>query len=138
MIKRGDQMFPERLRALRKGRGLSLPALAAQLNREIDDGHPNTGPQIGSWERGTNTPSYLEVRKLAAFFGVSVDYLSGYQPTAIELENLFVGETQLHFNGQALTAKERAEVYALIKGYLHGRNDRDRVQSPDEVTLPLE
>lgn len=131
-------MFPERLRALRKGRGLSLPALAAQLNREIDDGHLNTGPQIGSWERGTNTPSYLEVRKLAAFFGVSVDYLSGFQPAAVELEDLFAGETQLRFNGKTLTAKERAELYALIKGYLHGRDDRDRVQSPAEVTLPLE
>ena len=138
MIKRGDQMFPERLRALRKGRGLSLPALAAQLNREIDDGHPNTGPQIGSWERGTNTPSYLEVRKLATFFGVSVDYLSGFQPATVELEDLFAGETQLRFNGKTLTAKERAELYALIKGYLHGWDDRDRVQSPDEVTLPLE
>ncbi|MFK5676156.1 MULTISPECIES: helix-turn-helix domain-containing protein [unclassified Ligilactobacillus] len=138
MIKRGDWMFPERLRALRKGRGLSLPALATQLNRDIDDGHPNTGPQIGSWERGTNTPSYLEVRKLATFFGVSVDYLSGYQPTTVELEDLFVGETQLHFNGHALTVKERTEVYALIKGYLHGRNDRGKRQSSDEVTLPLE
>ena len=131
-------MFPERLRALRKGRGLSLPALAAQLNREIDDGHPNTGPQIGSWERGTNTPSYVEVRKLATFFGVSVDYLSGFQPAAVELEDLFVGEIRLRFNGKALTANERAEVYALIKGYLHGRDSRDTMQSANEVTLPLE
>lgn len=63
-------MFPEKLRALRTGRGLSLAGLAKEMN-EMEKGKQekkNTGPQIGSWERGVNTPSYLEIIKLCRFF----------------------------------------------------------------------
>nr|WP_252894936.1 helix-turn-helix transcriptional regulator [Liquorilactobacillus satsumensis] len=72
-------MFPEQLKALRTGRGLTLAELAAKLNTMDDkiSQRPNTGPQIGSWERGINTPSYLDVYRLARFFGVSLDFMVG-------------------------------------------------------------
>ena len=57
-------MFAERLRALRQGRNMTLTELARELSKMTPDERPNTGPQIGSWERGVNTPSYIEVHKV--------------------------------------------------------------------------
>ena len=68
-------MLSDRLRALRLGAGLSLSELAQALN-EMDVSYSRrnkTISQIGKWERGTTTPSYLEVRQLAEFFHVSLD-----------------------------------------------------------------
>lgn len=137
-------MFPERLRALRKGRGLSLPELAAALNQSLAD-YPreraNTAPQIGSWERGVNAPSYIEMMKLADYFEVSLDFLTGRQYTEIELDDLFTSNAQLNFNGHSLTINEKTEIYGIIKGYLRGKeNNHQRNNSPQstEMTLPLD
>ena len=71
-------MFPERLRALRKGQNLTLNELAQALNEHLGPGErPNTPTQIGNWERGIRNPSFVEVRKVAEFFDVSMDYLCG-------------------------------------------------------------
>ena len=71
-------MFPERLRALRKGQKITLKELATHLNENLGPNEkPNTASQIGNWERGIRTPSYVEARKLAEFFDVSLDYLTG-------------------------------------------------------------
>ena len=55
-------MFPERLRALRHGKHITLEVLAQELNELFPDENPNTANQIGNWERGIRTPSYLEVK----------------------------------------------------------------------------
>ncbi|GAY72147.1 transcriptional regulator, xre family [Lentilactobacillus kosonis] len=57
-------MFSERLRALRTGQHLTLEGLAKELNTMFptDEQHENTPAQIGNWERGVRTPSYLEVQ----------------------------------------------------------------------------
>lgn len=61
-------MFPERLRALRKGQNLTLNELAQALNEHLGPGErPNTPTQIGNWERGIRNPSFVEVRKVAEF-----------------------------------------------------------------------
>lgn len=138
-------MFPERLRALRKGRGLSLTELAQELNKSLVD-YPrertNTGPQIGSWERGVNAPSYIEMMKLADFFHVSLDYLAGRQLTEVELDDLFISEAQLNFNGYRLSKNEKIEIYGIIKGFLHGQAQRKSSSHPSddngELTLPLD
>lgn len=135
-------MFPERLRALRQGRGLSLPELADALNQSLTD-YPrersNTGPQIGSWERGVNAPSYIEMMKLADYFDVSLDFLTGREYTEIELDDLFVSTAKLNFDGHQLSSKDKMAIYGMIKGYLHGKQletNHERVQS-GEMTLPL-
>lgn len=138
-------MFPERLRALRKGCGLSLTELAQELNNSLAD-YPrertNTGPQIGSWERGVNAPSYIELMKLADFFNVSLDYLAGRQFTEVELDDLFISETQLNLNGYRLSKSEKIEIYGIIKGFLRGEAQRKTKSRPsnvnDELTLPLD
>lgn len=135
-------MFPERLRALRMGKNLSLPELAKQLNKvnDVEQTHKNTGPQIGSWERGTNTPSYIEVRKLANFFNVSLDYLVGQKYQEIDLDDVFASSARLEFAGKTLNASERYEIYALIKGYLRGKyplESNKEYENLEEIHLDL-
>ncbi|KRL05674.1 helix-turn-helix domain-containing protein [Liquorilactobacillus oeni] len=137
-------MFPEQLKALRTGRGLTLAELAARLNKmdtETDE-RPNTGPQIGSWERGINTPSYLEVYKLARFFNVSLDFMVGRNSQVLDLSDIFALNNQLVLEGHRLSGKERAAVYGIVKGYLQGKHfqkSKDNDNLADEsVTLPLD
>ena len=63
-------MFPERMRALRMGRGLTLEQLAQELN-QMNVSYKqkkNTRSQLSKWECGVNTPTYLDIRQLAEFF----------------------------------------------------------------------
>lgn len=57
------------LKVLRQERGWSQQTLADQLGV--------TGHTVMRWEAGTNSPQLKDVRKLAAFFQVSVAYLIG-------------------------------------------------------------
>lgn len=136
-------MFPVRLRALRQGRGLSLSRLAKELNQVMDqkEERPNTGHQIGMWERGVNTPSYLEVVKLADFFNVSLDFLIGRDYHDLEIEDVFASNSRLKFDGKTLDTSDRNAVYGMIKGYLRAKYppvDEPRNSADDQVTLPLE
>ena len=54
-------MFPERLRALRKGQKITLKELAEHLNQNLGPNEkPNTASQIGNWERGIRTAGGAE------------------------------------------------------------------------------
>lgn len=57
------------LRVLRQERGWSQQFLADQLSV--------TGHTVMRWEAGSNSPQLKDVRKLAAFFEVSVAFLVG-------------------------------------------------------------
>ena len=125
--KDGDHMFSERLRALRTGQHLTLDGLASELNKMFptDKQHENTPAQIGNWERGVRTPSYLEVQKLAKYFDVTMDYITGLsENTTYDLGRLFISDKDLTFNGQTISSADRYEVYQLISGYLHGKENR--------------
>ncbi len=63
--------FPERLKELREGKGLSQIQLAKKLNNEI------TNSAIAMWETNQRVPNLLAVILLAQFFDVSIDYLAG-------------------------------------------------------------
>ncbi|GKT03651.1 helix-turn-helix domain-containing protein [Furfurilactobacillus entadae] len=119
-------MFPERLRAIRRGRHITLDQLANALNQNLTPSEkPNTASQIGNWERGIRTPSYIEVRKLSEFFDVSLDYLTGKaELDEYDLGRLFLSGKRLTFNNDTLSSQDRYEVYQLIEGYMHGRESR--------------
>ncbi|MGV0168254.1 helix-turn-helix domain-containing protein [Furfurilactobacillus sp. WILCCON 0119] len=119
-------MFPERLRAIRRGRHITLDQLADALNQNLTPSEkPNTASQIGNWERGIRTPSYIEVRKLSEFFDVSLDYLTGKaELDEYDLGRLFLSGKRLTFNNDTLSSQDRYEVYQLIEGYMHGRESR--------------
>lgn len=119
-------MFPERLRALRKGRKITLKELASALNEHLGPGEKkNTPSQIGNWERGIRTPNYIEARKLAEFFDVSLDYLTGKTDrNDVDLAKLFFSSKDLSFNRRPLSSEDRYEIFQLIDGYMQGRTHR--------------
>ena len=61
--------LPEKLMQLRICRGLTQKALAHSL-------HCSTGT-ISNYENGVHSPDYDTLLELAAFYGVSTDYLLG-------------------------------------------------------------
>jgi len=128
-------MFPERLRALRRGQHITLEQLATGLNQHLteEDDHPNTASQIGNWERGVRTPSFVEIRKLAEYFDVTMDYLAGKtERDAYDLGRLFLSGKQLSFNRDVLSGQDRYEIYQLIDGYLHGKEHRGTDTQPNQ------
>ncbi|AKP64685.1 XRE family transcriptional regulator [Levilactobacillus koreensis JCM 16448] len=128
-------MFSERLRALRRGQHITLEQLATGLNEHSvgPDDHPNTASQIGNWERGIRTPSFLEVRKLAEYFDVTMDYLTGKaERDEYDLGRLFLSGKQLSFNRELLSGRDRYEIYQLIDGYLHGKENRYTSAEPNQ------
>lgn len=70
-----DNEFPQRLKALRIARDLSMEMLALDLNTKYAL-RINKGT-ISRWENGESDPSISYVVKLADYFNVSVDYLIG-------------------------------------------------------------
>jgi len=60
-----------RLKELREEQGISQE----QLGKEIGF-KPNT---ISNWERGTRDPDVATIKKLCDFFGVTADYLLGFE-----------------------------------------------------------
>lgn len=67
-------MFPQRLKELRRARGLSQVALAKELNL--------TQQAVGKWETGRSQPDPDTLRRLADFFDTTVDYLLDRSDTA--------------------------------------------------------
>lgn len=61
--------FGSRLRALREGKGLKQEPLAKMLNL--------TQSTIAYYESDTKQPTYVTLKRLADFFGVTTDYLLG-------------------------------------------------------------
>lgn len=124
-------MFPERLRALRRGQKITLKELAQALNEHLGpDEKPNTPSQIGNWERGIRTPSYIEARKLAEFFDVSMDYLCGKtERDEHDLAKMFFSNQDLLFENTVLTSQDHYEIFQLINGYLQGRNHRNETDT---------
>lgn len=122
-------MFPERLRALRRGQKMTLAQLAAALNQmptADKTTRQNTAAQIGNWERDLRTPSYLEVRKLAEFFNVTTDYLSGKSDQEeYDLGRIFLSGKPLTFNQEQLSSEDRYELFQLMDGYLQHRVSTD-------------
>ncbi|KGO31625.1 helix-turn-helix domain-containing protein [Oenococcus alcoholitolerans] len=119
-------MFPERLRALRRGKGITLKQLARALNKNLAKGESkNTESQIGNWERGERNPNYLEVKKLADYFDVSMDYLVGrYNSDQLDLAKAMITSSKLTYNDTPLDNNDKYEILQLISGYLHARGRR--------------
>ncbi|GAB2028240.1 helix-turn-helix domain-containing protein [Lactovum odontotermitis] len=69
-------MVTNRLKELRKERGLTLKKLSTELAKT---GVKAADGQLSFWENGTRAPRKNETwEKIASFFGVSTSYLLGY------------------------------------------------------------
>lgn len=68
----GDmKIFAERLRELRTEKGLSMKQLAKALNV--------TDAAISNWENDINEPKITYLKVICLYFGVSADYLLGFE-----------------------------------------------------------
>jgi len=132
-------MFPDRLRELRKGRNITLETLAEEMNKHLEPGQkPNTAAQIGNWERGDRSPSYIEVRKLADFFNVSMDFLVGRAMSEkTDLSLLFLSGKEIDFNGKPLTDQQRFDIFQNVNSYLNpvSHTPEDDVRSNHQESL---
>ena len=132
-------MFPDRLRELRKGRNITLETLAEEMNKHLEPGQkPNTAAQIGNWERGDRSPSYIEVRKLADFFNVSMDFLVGRAMSEkTDLSLLFLSGKEIDFNGKPLTDQQRFDIFQYVNSYLNpvSYTPEDDVRSNHQESL---
>ena len=119
-------MFPERMRALRMGRGLTLEQLAQELNQMnvSYNQKKNTRSQLSKWECGVNTPTYLDIRQLAEFFDVSTDYLCGRAIKKVDLVETLASSADVCFGVQKLDTKEKGAIYAIHIRFLKGRKER--------------
>ncbi|MCI7472096.1 MAG: helix-turn-helix domain-containing protein [Clostridiales bacterium] len=84
----------QRIEALRNEKGLSRPALAAEL------GFPKNA--VEKYETGRATPTKDQQEKMAAYFGVSLFYLRGESGDRTRQEDWMSG---------GLTAAEEEQVY---------------------------
>ena len=71
-------MFGERIKELRKNKGLS--------QEELGEYFSISGPAVSKWESGLSEPDNLTLIKLSNFFGVSTDYLLGKSDLIAEKE----------------------------------------------------
>lgn len=84
MKNEGSLVTGARLRALRKGRGLTMAELAEELNKISESVISKS--TISMWENGNREPMLSSIKLLASFFSVSPAYLMGmtddmYEPT---------------------------------------------------------
>lgn len=71
--------FEERLKELRKEKGLTQNELAAMLS--------TTDDSIYSWEKGRSQPSIEMLKRICNCFSVSADYLIGLEDESGAKEN---------------------------------------------------
>lgn len=72
-------MLGERIAELRKSKGISQEELADVL--------VTSRQAISKWERGESDPDVARLKDLAVYFGVSIDYLLGYDVETTSVNN---------------------------------------------------
>lgn len=94
-------LFGDRLKELRKERNLTQEDIGNLCNVA-----KNT---VSSWEKNINQPNFEIVKKLAQYFGVSIDFLFGYNINninTIEKINQTLREANLINNDEELKEEE--------------------------------
>lgn len=100
-MKRGVIMNGNKLRALREKKGLLQKELANEIGISTST--------IGMYEQGRREPDFETVKKLANYFGVSIDYLAD-------------NESKL-FNDEELKEKEILKRSLINAGYMKENED---------------
>lgn len=117
-------MIGKRLRRLRLARGLSLEALAAELEGMV------TKQALSKYETGKATPSPAVLARLAFTFGVKAAELF----TEPEIEVEFPG-----YRKQAkLSRKEQERMESIITEEMQRRVRLQKLIGDDKVTLPIQ
>lgn len=101
--------FASRLTNLREGRNWSKTDAAKQL------GIPRT--TYYNYEYGKREPDFDTLKKIAALYHVSIDYLLGKNNKAKSTDLAEMLDAAESFDGKPMTAHDRE----IIKAYLEGR-----------------
>lgn len=83
--------FGDRIRKLRKQKGLTLQQLSDDLHDQFpakDKKNSFTKGKLSNWENNKSEPIAKTVSQLATYFGVSMDYLIGLEDDIVPLENI--------------------------------------------------
>jgi len=112
--------FGRKLRQLRKQRGLS----AEELGKKI--GAAKT--TIFGYEQGYRIPDMITIRKIAEYFGVTVDYLVGVdqEPPSHNIREV-LSRSDLTWDGVPLTEEELKEVRDFLSWVI-----RDKIPDWEE------
>mgnify|MGYP001943276005 FL=1 len=107
-----------RLRQLREERKWTMRELADRA-----DLHPST---IANFENGRRLPSIKTLNRMAAVFGVSVDFIVGEEAGKEERDLAILAETgPLFFKGERLTEDERKKVAEYASFLISRRENSD-------------
>lgn len=110
-----------RLRELRKERGMKQIELCQHLG--VSQGN------LSNWETGVYEPDTYYLKKIADFFGVTVDYLLGRSdsrtaplPSDSVIEYPVIGSVRAGMGG-SVVSEETGETRPIAASALHGRPD---------------
>ncbi len=101
------------IKILRVEKGLTQDQLAKEINL--------TQTAVSQWEIGRNTPDSHVAKKLAEYFGVSLDYLLGrtkyrnssYYENNFNDSNSIQGSSSVTINGNTEISKEETEILRI-------------------------
>ncbi len=103
-------MFSQRLKQLRKEKGITQDKLAKHFNLCTST--------VGNWEIGKRQPDHDMLRNLSDYFGVTLDYLMGRSDTAQKNpldENLSDIDFALFGEVRDMTEEQKQDVLNYIK-----------------------
>jgi transcriptional regulator with XRE-family HTH domain len=104
----GTRLLGDRLREVREKKGLTITEAADLL-----ESHFST---LSSYERGVRQPNPKALARLAAFYGVSVDWLLNTKPPE---------KSEEHTNEPGLTPKLEAELRRQLTEAKYSQHDID-------------
>lgn len=109
--------FPERLKTIRRKKGISQQKLGKVLNFGAT--------AISSYENGRNEPSQNVLIKLSHYFDVSIDYLLGTRDTIYPVSDFTEQEIALIHLFRDLTEMGREFVFKILDGLTNKRKNFD-------------
>lgn len=106
----------ERIQELAKNQGMSV----RELGRKLDIGDTT----IYKWR--TQTPKIDVLEKVADYFGVTLDYLTGRESKADMIHNASVDEalgTIMSYDGKPVSEHDKLVMKDLLEAYLRSRGE---------------
>ena len=84
--------------------------------QEVADDFLVTAKTVSKWENGIFEPELKTLEKIALYFNVSIDEITGFSPVAVKMPQLSKIEMQLLDAVKGMTDAE----LQYILGYIHG------------------
>ena len=123
MISEVNDMYAERIRALRQQAGMSQQALGQQLGV--------SAVAVGKWERGQTQPDIHALTRMADIFSTSIDDLCGHESAPVRPQD---GEGNIHVMTRAfrqLTQDEQEKYIAVGRAlFAHAFESAEKRESP--------